>query len=60
MYLKRKYGEGYNLIIELTSRADESELREEQRNVLIWFILYSILFILLFRIQDIVHSIQWI
>jgi hypothetical protein len=35
MYLKRKYGEGYNLIIELTSRADESELREEQRNVLI-------------------------
>ena len=35
MYLKRKYGEGYNLIIELTSRADENELQQEQRNVLI-------------------------
>ncbi len=31
MYLKRKYGEGYNLIIELTSTSDENELRQQQQ-----------------------------
>jgi hypothetical protein len=30
MYLKRKYGEGYNLIIELTSTSDENELKQQQ------------------------------
>lgn len=30
MYLKHKYGEGYNLIVELKSSADERELRGEQ------------------------------
>jgi hypothetical protein len=30
MYLKRKYGEGYNLIIELSSISDENELKQEQ------------------------------
>ncbi|CAF1375260.1 unnamed protein product [Rotaria sordida] len=32
MYLKRKYGEGYNLIIELTSRSNENELKQDFRN----------------------------
>ena len=30
MYLKHKYGEGYNLIVELTSKADEQELRQQE------------------------------
>lgn len=30
MFLKRKYGEGYNLIVELTSTADENELRQQR------------------------------
>ncbi|CAF4091856.1 unnamed protein product, partial [Adineta steineri] len=29
MYLKRKYGEGYNLIVELTSLSNENEHRQE-------------------------------
>ena len=32
MYLKRKYGEGYHLIIELTSTSDENELRQQRVN----------------------------
>ncbi|UJR30912.1 hypothetical protein I4U23_018422 [Adineta vaga] len=31
MYLKHKYGEGYNLIVELTSTSDEQELREQRQ-----------------------------
>ena len=39
MYLKRKYGEGYHLIVELTSRFTENELKQQlqhrQQNTLI-------------------------
>ncbi|CAF2630332.1 unnamed protein product [Rotaria sp. Silwood2] len=31
MHLKHKYGEGYNLIVELTSVSDENELRQQQQ-----------------------------
>ncbi|CAF4689623.1 unnamed protein product, partial [Rotaria sp. Silwood2] len=31
MDLKQKYGEGYNLIVELTSISDENELRKQQQ-----------------------------
>lgn len=30
MYLKRKYGEGYHLIVELASTSDEKELRQQR------------------------------
>ncbi|CAF0854184.1 unnamed protein product [Adineta ricciae] len=30
MHLKHKYGEGYNLIVELTSKSDEKELRQQE------------------------------
>jgi hypothetical protein len=48
MYLKRKYGEGYNLIIELKSISDENELRQQQQTVIIYFInLYYYFFVYL-------------
>ncbi|CAF3444208.1 unnamed protein product [Rotaria sp. Silwood1] len=31
MHLKHKYGEGYNLIVELTSMSDENELRKQEQ-----------------------------
>ena len=37
MYLKRKYGEGYNLIIELTSIVDKNELRNQKHTEIIDF-----------------------
>lgn len=42
MYLKRKYGEGYHLIIELTSAADENELREQHEHRVTCFLFTAV------------------
>jgi hypothetical protein len=59
MYLKHKYGEGYNLIIELTSRSDENELRQEELQMVFIYLKYYIVFFFdLFRTQQMKYSIQ--